>query len=74
MGWKALLPIAALLLLSTTGCSYLFYPHAKDFAAKAKGATGIDTVINLTNMAEESARAAKGGKGVDQAFDDGLRV
>ena len=70
MGRKALLPIAAFLLLSTVGCSYVFYPHAKEFTEKAKGATGLETVINLTNMAEASAQAAKGGKGVDQPFDD----
>lgn len=70
MSWKALLPLTALLLLSTSGCSYLFYPHAKEFTAKAKGATGLETVINLTNMAEASATAAKGGSGVDQSFDD----
>jgi hypothetical protein len=70
MTWKSVLPIAALLLLSTSGCSYLFYPHAKEFTEKAKGATGVETLINLTNMAEASAKAAKGGKGVDQPFDD----
>jgi hypothetical protein len=70
MGWKTAFPLAALLLLSTTGCSYLFYPHAKEFTAKAKGTTGLETVVNLTNMAETSAIAAKGGKGVDQSFDD----
>lgn len=70
MSWKALLPLAALLLLSTSGCSYLFYPHAKEFTARAKGATGLETVINLTNMAEASAITAKGGSGVDQSFDD----
>ncbi len=70
MGWKTLFPLIALLLLSTTGCSYLFYPHAKEFTAKAKGATALETVINLTNLAEASAIAAKGGKGVDQSFDD----
>lgn len=70
MGWKTFCLLAALLLLSTTGCSYLFYPHAKEFTEKAKGTTGLETVINLTNMAEASAIAAKGGKGVDQSFDD----
>ena len=70
MGWKTMLPLAVLLLFSTSGCSYLFYPHAKEFTAKAKGATGVETMINLTNMAEASARAAKGGRGVDQPFDD----
>jgi hypothetical protein len=70
MGWKSVLTIATLLLLSTNGCSYLFYPHAKEFTAKAKGATGVETLINLTTMAEATAQKAKGGKGVDQSFDD----
>lgn len=62
--------IALLLLLSASGCSYLFYPHAKEFTAKAKAATGVETLINLTTMAEATAQQAKGGKGVDQPFDD----
>jgi hypothetical protein len=70
MGLKTVLPITILLLLSTSGCSYVFYPHAKDFTAKAKGTTGVETLINLTNMAESTAKAAKGGKGVNQPFDD----
>jgi hypothetical protein len=70
MGWKTVVPVAVFLLLSTSGCSYLFYPHAKEFTEKAKGASGIETLVNLTNMAEASAKAAKGGKGVDQPFDD----
>lgn len=70
MGWKGRLACIALLLLSTSGCSYLFYPHAKEFTAKAKGTTGIETLINLTTMAEATAQKAKGGKGVDQPFDD----
>lgn len=70
MGWNRRLVLIGLLLLSTSGCSYLFYPHAKEFTAKAKGATGVDTLINLTSMAEATALKAKGGKGVDQAFDD----
>lgn len=70
MSWKRMLPVAVLFLLSTSGCSYLFYPHAKEFTAKAQGTTGIETLINLTNMAEVSAKAAKGGKGIDQPFDD----
>jgi hypothetical protein len=70
MSQRSALLIAILLLLSTSGCSYLFYPHAKEFTAKAKGATGVETLINLTNMAEATAQKAKGGKGVDQPFDD----
>ncbi len=70
MRWEGRLVLIGLLLLSTSGCSYLFYPHAKEFTATAKGATGIDTLINLTTMAEATAQKAKGGKGVDQPFDD----
>ena len=70
MGWNRRLVLIGLLLLSTSGCSYLFYPHAKEFTETAKGATGIDTLINLTTMAEATAQKAKGGKGVDQPFDD----
>lgn len=70
MGWKTMLPLAVVFLVSTSGCSYLFYPHAKEFTAKAKGTTEVETLINLTNMAEATAQKAKGGKGVDQPFDD----
>ena len=65
-GWLAL----ALVLTSLNGCSYLFYPRAGDYAMQAKGASGVETMINLTNMMEASANKAKGGKGVDTAFDD----
>ena len=58
------------LSVSFSGCSYLFYPRADDYAAKAKGATSVDTVINLTTMMEASAEASKGGQGYDQALDD----
>jgi hypothetical protein len=64
------LVLAALLLFSASGCSYLFYPHAKDFAEKAKGDNQIQTLINLTNMMEASANAARGGKGYDQPLND----
>lgn len=62
--------IAAYLLLSLSGCSYLFYPRAGDYATQAKGASGVETMINLTRMMEVSAEKAKGGKGIDSAFDD----
>jgi len=61
---------AAMLLISFSGCSYLFYPRAGDYATQAKGASGVETMINLTNMMEASANKAKGGKGVDNALDD----
>jgi hypothetical protein len=60
----------SMLLVWLGGCSYLFYPRAGDYAKQAKGASGVDTMINLTTMMETSAVAAKGGKGVDQAMDD----
>ncbi|HSN05456.1 MAG TPA: hypothetical protein VLS44_10755 [Nitrospira sp.] len=60
----------ALMLTGLSGCSYLFYPRAGDYATQAKGATGVETLINLTNMMEATAAKAKGGKGVDNAFDD----
>ncbi|MEC4890753.1 MAG: hypothetical protein RI101_11910 [Nitrospira sp.] len=60
----------ALLLTGLSGCSYLFYPRAGDYATQAKGASGVETMINLTTMMEATAAKAKGGKGVDNAFDD----
>ena len=66
IGWLAL----ALVLTSLNGCSYLFYPRAGDYAMQAKGASGVETMINLTNMMEATAAKAKGGKGMDTAFDD----
>ena len=62
--------VLALTLTSLSGCSYLFYPRAGDYAIQAKGASSVETMINLTNMMEASAGQAKGGKGVDTAFDD----
>ena len=59
-----------LMLAGLSGCSYLFYPRAGDYATQAKGASGVETMINLTNMMETTATKAKGGKGVDTAFDD----
>lgn len=59
-----------LMLTGLSGCSYLFYPRAGDYAAQAKGASGVETMINLTNMMEATAAKAKGRKGVDNAFDD----
>ena len=60
----------SMLLIGLSGCSYIFYPRADDYAMKAKGASGVETMLNLTTMMEASATAAKGGKGVDTAFDD----
>jgi len=66
----ATLFVTAVLISGLSGCSYIFYPRADDFAAKAKGATSMETVINLTTMMEASAEASKGGTGYDQSLDD----
>ncbi len=69
---RRLMMLAATLILlsSLSGCSYLFYPNAKDFAEKAKGSTSVETLINLTTMMEASAKASKGGRGYDQPLND----
>jgi len=61
---------AAVLIVGISGCSTLIYPRADEYAEKAKGATSVETLLNLTNMMETSAKASKGGKGVDQPLDD----
>ena len=58
------------LLAGISGCSYIFYPRADDYAEKAKGSSSVETVLNLTMMMEESAEASKGGTGNDQPLDD----
>src|SRR5205809_7998184 len=49
-------------LFLSSGCSYLFYPRAEEFLEKAKGGTGVETMLNLTDMQEESAKSARGGQ------------
>ncbi len=60
----------SLLVVGLAGCSYIFYPRADEFAEKAKGATGVETLVNLTTMLAASAQAARGGKGYDQPLND----
>ena len=57
-------------LFLSAGCSYLFYPRADEFRDKAKGATGVETMLNLTTMLEASAKAARGGQGYDAPLND----
>src|SRR5438094_5097251 len=49
-------------LFLSSGCSYLFYPRAEEFLEKAKGATGVETMLNLAAMLEASAKAARGAR------------
>ena len=65
-----LVGLFGLILLTSSGCSYLFYPHAKEFTEKAKGTNTVETLINLTTMMEASAKAGQNGRGDDQVFDD----
>jgi hypothetical protein len=60
----------SMLLIGISGCSYLFYPNAKEFAAKAKGETTLDTLLNLADMMETSAKGSKGGRGYDQPLNN----
>ena len=60
----------AILLISLSGCSYLFWPRADEYLEKAKGANGVETIVNLTNMMDASAKAAQGGKGYDASLND----
>ncbi|WP_342348953.1 hypothetical protein [uncultured Nitrospira sp.] len=66
----AVILATAALIFGLSGCSYMFYPRADDYAAKAKGTTNVETVLNLITMMEASAEAAKGGTGKDQSLDD----
>ena len=60
----------ALSIVWLAGCSYLFYPRADEFLEKAKGATAVETMLNLTTMLEVSAKAARGGRGYDAPLND----
>jgi len=60
----------AILLISLSGCSYLFWPRADEYLEKAKGANGVETLLNLTTMMEASAKASHGGKGYNAPLND----
>ena len=60
----------ALSMVWLAGCSYLFYPRASEFLEKAKGGSGVETILNLTTMLEASAKAARGGQGYDAGLND----
>jgi hypothetical protein len=66
----ASLLVTTILLISLAGCSYLFWPRADEYLQKAKGASGVETIVNLTTMMETSAKASKGGTGYDQPLND----
>ena len=43
------------LITGLSGCSYIFYPRADEYAENAKGSTTVETLLNLTTMMEASA-------------------
>ncbi|MGQ0810269.1 MAG: hypothetical protein ACT4OO_03475 [Nitrospiraceae bacterium] len=62
--------VAAVLLISSAGCSYIFYPRAKEYREQAKGATGVETLLNLTTMLDASTKAARSPQNYQAAMDD----
>jgi hypothetical protein len=62
--------IVLIMVTGLTGCSYLFYPRAGEYLERAKGPTGIDTILNLTTMLEASTKAARSPENYQAAMDD----
>lgn len=62
--------VIGVLFVTVTGCGSLMHPRAGEFLDQAKGGSGIETEINLTNMVEVSIKAVRGQadyeKGLDQ--------
>jgi hypothetical protein len=56
--WKLML--AGMVMVTLTGCGSLMHPRAGEFLEQAKGASGIETEINLTNMVEASIKSIQG--------------
>ncbi|HJR75682.1 MAG TPA: hypothetical protein VJ805_01880 [Nitrospiraceae bacterium] len=65
-----LLAVSFLLLVSTQGCSYFFYPKADTYLHQAKGSTGPETIANLVGMLESSAKAARAPQTYQAGMDD----
>ena len=49
----------SLWLVVLSGCSSLFHPRAEEFFNQAKGETGVDTALALTDMMNASLEQAK---------------
>ncbi len=59
----------AIALFALTGCGSLMHPRAGEFLDQAKGASGIETEINLTNMVEASIKAVQGQADYEKGLD-----
>ncbi|MEW6543043.1 MAG: hypothetical protein AB1411_05480 [Nitrospirota bacterium] len=60
--------VVAALLAGLSGCGSLMHPRAGEFLEQAKGPSGIETQINLTNMIESSIKAVR-GQYTEESFD-----
>ncbi len=56
-------------LLLTAGCGSLMHPQAAEFVRQAKGASGIETQINLAAMIEQTIQAVRQQPTDQAAFD-----
>lgn len=56
-------------LLLTAGCGSLMHPQAAEFVQQAKGASGIETQINLTTMIEQTIQTVRQQPTDQTAFD-----
>ncbi len=64
--------VAVALLVSLaglTGCGSLMHPRAGEFLEQAKGPSGIETQINLTNMIEASIKSVRGKTDYEAGLD-----
>ena len=57
------------LLAGFAGCGSLRHPKAGEFLEQAKGASGIDTQINLTKMIDASITSIQGDKYSEAGLD-----
>jgi glycyl-tRNA synthetase beta subunit len=56
------------LFVVMTGCGHM-HPRADEFLTQAKGASGVETQINLTNMVEASAKSLQGQTNYEPGLD-----
>ncbi|TAJ22349.1 MAG: hypothetical protein EPO64_14005 [Nitrospirae bacterium] len=63
--------MSGVLVLSVglVGCGSLMHPRAGEFLEQAKGASGVETQINLTNMIETSIKAVRGQTDYEAGLD-----
>lgn len=52
-----------------SGCGSLMHPRAGEILEQAKGASGIDTQINLTNQIDASIKSLQGRADYEQGLD-----